>query len=62
MSWLKCIRANFTFFSRSEKLNQTKTHFLSHFKKKKKSKNVYLHLDSNLQSVDLKAIVLTNTP
>ena len=26
---LKCIRANFTFLSRSEKLNQAETHFLS---------------------------------
>ena len=28
---LKSIRANFTFLSHSEKLNQTETHFLSHF-------------------------------
>ena len=28
---LKCIRANFTFLSRSGKLIQMKTHFLSHF-------------------------------
>ena len=28
---LKCIRANFTFFSRSEKLIHKETHFLSHF-------------------------------
>ena len=28
---VKCIRANFTFLSRSEKLYQAETHFLSHF-------------------------------
>ena len=59
---LKLNNPKIILLSRSEKLNHAKTHFLSQFKKKKRAKLTCLDQDSNLQSDDMKPIVLTITP
>ena len=57
---LKSVNSNFTLAVHSPKLYQAKTHFLSHFGKKRAE--IWLDWDLNPWSVDQKLIIPTITP